>query len=92
MSYNYYSPVDRKQPAFNVPVVSLIEDLEEVIYIDSLLSQPVEDSTDDFKPIFEADEYHRTAIATLLNASYVSLPPALPAVVCAVGYIIRYGC
>jgi hypothetical protein len=72
--------------------------LEEALYIDSLLARaalasPALEAASEAAPApapaSASAAYQRGGLCCLLNASYAPLPPALPAVVCAVGYVIR---
>lgn len=69
----------------------IISHVEEAMYLDSLLSRA---NVSHFDSAVSGSEnasaaHHRSAIACLLNASYSPLPMTLPAVICAIGYVIR---
>lgn len=78
-------------------VGDIVSHLEEAMYIDSLLAKAgaADEGKHDCHIRGEEKEaslsaaYQKDAIAVLLNASYASLPPTLPAVVCAIGYVVR---
>ena len=69
--------------------------MEEAIYVDSLLARAatVGGEGDNFPspslPPSAAAGYLRGSLASLLNAAYAPLPPTLPAVICAVGSVLR---
>lgn len=97
------SPMIFRDSAVNesvgLPAPDVITYLEEALYIDSLLVRA--NKTDNSSKVpghipnvseVKADlgsVYQRDALATLLNASYAPLPHTLPAVICAIGYIMR---
>lgn len=73
-----------------VSASQIVTFVEEALYVESLLCR-AHASECGPDPAGEGPlaAHHRDALATLLNASFHPTPLTLPAVVCAVGYVLR---